>query len=75
MISFIGNLLESIANFFTSVWNFIINLVEDIVYVVKLAGQVIAEIPSFFTWLPPAVLALLVALISIVVIYKVVNRD
>lgn len=75
MLSFISDVLSSIANFFVSVWNFIINLIEDIVYVVKLAGEVIGEIPSFFTWMPPAVLALLVALLGIVVVYKVINRD
>lgn len=75
MLSFISDVLSSIANFFVSVWNFIINLIEDIVYVVKLAGQVIGEIPSFFTWMPASVLALLVALLGIVVVYKVINRD
>lgn len=75
MLSFISDVLSSIANFFVSVWNFIINLIEDIVYVVKLAGEVIGEIPSFFTWMPPSVLALLVALLGIVVVYKVINRD
>lgn len=75
MLSFISNVLTSIADFFVSVWNFIINLIEDIVYVVKLASEVIGEIPSFFSWMPASVLALLVALLGIVVVYKVINRD
>ena len=75
MFDFIGNVLESIATFFTTIWDFIINLIQDIVYVVKLAGEVISDIPSFFAWLPGPVLALLGALLGIVVVYKVINRD
>lgn len=75
MFEFIGKLLTNIANFFTSVWDFIINLISEIVYIVKLLAQVVAEIPTYFGWMPTAVLSLFLVLIGIVVIYKVAGRS
>lgn len=75
MFEWISNVLSDIANFFSTVWDFIIHVFQEIVYVIQLLGTVIANIPSYFTWLPASVIALLILGIGIVVIYKVVGRD
>lgn len=74
MIEFIKNAIQSISNFFTTVWEIITSLIDDIIYVVKLLASIVAQIPSLFSWLPPAVLALFILAIGLVVVYKVLGR-
>ena len=75
MFEFISNILTNIANFFSSVWDFITHVFEEIVYIIQLLGTTISSIPSYFTWLPGSVVALIILTISIVVIYKVMGRE
>lgn len=74
MIEFIKNAISSISEFFTTVWSIISSLVDDIIYVVKLLGNIVAQIPSLFSWLPAPVLALFILAIGLVVVYKVLGR-
>lgn len=67
--------LISIGEFFGSIYDFVIDFFEDIVYVIKLTGQFVVKIPEYFAWLPEPVLASLVTLFAIVVIYKVLGRE
>ena len=74
--------MNAIIEFFTGIadgvsaaLDFLIGFVEDIVYVVKLTGEFVLEIPSYFAWLPPEILALIVTTFGIVVIYKVLGRE
>lgn len=66
---------ESIGNAITSVIDFVIGLFQDLVYMVSLLVKVVGNIPSYFNWLPAEIVALFVALISIVVIYKILGRE
>lgn len=75
MIQWISNLLENIVNFFSTLWDFIIHIFEEIVYIIKLLATVVINIPSYFTWLPTSVIALIVLAIGIVVIYKIAGRE
>lgn len=74
--------MQAIINFFTSIFeiiksvvDFIISFFEDIVYIVKTLGDFIVKAPNLFGFLPPAVLAIFLVGLTIVVIYKVVGRD
>lgn len=69
------NLLKGFINGVTSVVNFVISMIEDIVYVVKLTAEMVLEIPSYFSWMPPAVLAIIVTIFGVVVVYKVLGRE
>lgn len=71
----IVSMLESIGNFFASIVEFVIDMVNDIVYVVELTGQTVVSIPGYFSWLPPAASALIVTIFGIVVVYKVLGRE
>lgn len=67
--------LKGIGNAIVSVIDFVMGLFEDLVYMIKLLGQVVLNIPYYFSWLPPQILALVVLIISIVVIYKILGRE
>ena len=75
-------MLETIKDFFLNMGNvimslvdFVIGIVEDLVYVVTLCGQFVLTIPRFFAWLPTGVVALIVTIFAIVVIYKILGRE
>lgn len=71
LIKFISGISDAIK----AIIDFVIGLFEDLVYMIKLLGQVVINIPNYFSWLPAPVLALIVLLISIVVIYKILGRE
>lgn len=73
--------MDAIVNFFvglgetiSSIIGFVIDLVGDLLYVIALLGKFVIEIPSYFLWLPDAIVALLVTAFGIVVIYMILNR-
>lgn len=69
------DILEGIALFFKSVYEFVVSFFEDVVYVIRLTAHFVSLIPSYFDWLPPECLALIVAIFAVVVIYKVLGRE
>lgn len=71
----VGKWVKTIGEFFSTVIDFVIGLVEDIVYVIKLTGETVLKIPEYFDWLPEAVVAVIVSAFAIVVIYKVLGRE
>lgn len=75
MIQFISETLGNIANFFKTAWDFVINFFKELVYIIQLLLSVVESMPSYFTWLPATVTALLLTGLSIIVIYKVIGRS
>lgn len=75
MLSTIKDFFLGLADVISSLIDFVISLIEDIVYVVKLCGSFVVKIPSYFSWLPASVLALIITIFSIVVIYKILGRE
>lgn len=69
------NFIKGIGNAIVSVIDFVMGLFEDLVYMIKLLGQVILNIPNYFSWLPSQVLSLIVIIITVVVIYKILGRE
>lgn len=67
--------LSKIGDFFTTVFEIVIKLFNDIVYIIKLLADLVPQLPNYFSWLPAEVIALLVIAFAIVVIYKVLGRD
>lgn len=65
------NLVDSILSFF----EFVVKLVKDLVYVIELVGETVADIPNYFSWFPTELLAILLPIFAIVVIYKILGRD
>ena len=71
IIKFINGIVSGV----TAVLDFLIGFIEDIVYVVKLTGQFVLNIPDYFAWMPAPVLATVVTIFGVVVIYKVLGRE
>ena len=75
MLGGIVKFFTGFANIVTSVVDFIIGFVQDIVFVVKLTGSFLAKIPQLFSWLPASVITILVVIFGVVVVYKVIGRE
>lgn len=75
MLSTIKDFIVGIGDALLSAWDFLVGLIEDIVYVIEITGKALAQIPSIFSWLPIELLGLLVLAIGVVVVYKVTGRE
>ena len=66
---------EGIADAIAGAIDFLIGFIEDIVYIVKITGEFVLEIPNYLSWLPAPVLTTVVVVFGVVVIYKVMGRE
>lgn len=64
----------SIGDLITGVVNFVVSFFKDLLFAIQLIAKFIAQIPSFFSWLPGEFFALIFALFTIVAIYKILGR-
>lgn len=69
------NLIKGFFEFVVSIVNFVLKILQDLIYVVKILGQTVANLPTYLGFLPTTVLALFVGCLSIVVCYKVLGRS
>lgn len=74
--------MDSVIEFFkgigaaiVSVFDFLVSFFEDLVYVITLLGKFIAQIPSYFSWLPTELIVILSSILAVVVIYKIMGRE
>lgn len=75
MLQEIRDILVSIGDFFKTVIDFVISFFQDLVYMVKLVGQTVEDIPQYFNWLPGSLVTLILAILAVVVIYKILGRE
>lgn len=68
-------MLEGFINLVFSLVDFVITLIEDLVYVIKLTGEFLLHIPQYFSWVPSVHLTTLIVIFGIVVVYKVLGRE
>lgn len=71
VISFFKGIGQAI----TSAFDFVVSLVSDIVYLVQITGKFLTQLPSYFSWMPAEISALLLVLFTIVVLYKILGRE
>lgn len=69
------NAIKAIFDLLAGIVQFVIKLMQDLVMVVGLLGQTVSTLPVAFAWLPGTVVTLLIALFSVVVIYKFLGRE
>ena len=67
--------LKGIAEAVTAAIDFLFGIIEDLVYMVRLLGQFILDIPNYLQWLPSVITNIFIAIFSIVVIYKILGRE
>lgn len=75
MLSIIKDFVVGIGDALMTGWDFLIGLIEDIVYVIDITGKALSHIPDIFSWLPLPLVGLIVVIIGVVVVYKVTGRE
>lgn len=75
MLETIKNFIVGIGDMINTGWDFLIGIFEDIAYLIKLLYTFLADIPSYFSWLPAEVVAVIVTIFGIVVVLRVIGRD
>lgn len=68
---FFGWLYEALS----SVIDFLISFVNDLVYIVDLTATFVLKIPIYLGWLPSQVLSIIIVCFGVVVIYKILGRE
>lgn len=56
-------------------FDFLIQMIKDVVYVVTLCNDFVKKIPLMFSWLPSPIVSVIVIIFAIVVIYKILGRE
>lgn len=74
--------MQAILDFFVGIFEvissliqFVIDFIGDLVYVVQLTAQFVSNIPNYFAWMPAAIVSIIVSIFAVVVIYKVMGRE
>ena len=67
--------LESFFDTIGSIIEFVIDFIGDLVTFVEMLGNYLADLPSYFSFLPSAVVGSIVAIFSIVVLFKILGRN
>ena len=75
MLKKIWNVIKDIGDFLKSTVDFILDLFEDLVYVTKLLGDVVKDIPEYLGLFPTVIVSAVLVLVSIAVIYKLLGRE
>lgn len=68
-------IIHSVLDFLGLFWTYIFEIGREMVFVVELLGSFFVHIPAYFSWLPEALVSVLITLISIVIVYKVLGRE
>lgn len=75
MLETIKNVFLGFIDLVTSLIDFVVGFIQDIVYVVQLTASFVVKIPQLLSWLPSSIVTLFVILFAIVVIYKILGRE
>lgn len=67
--------LGSIGGAIVAAFDFLVSLIMDLVYLVQITGKMLAQIPLYFSWMPPAISAIVITAVTIAVLYKILGRD
>lgn len=71
----VADFLKNIGNLLLSVVDFVIGLFEDLVYMIKLIGKFLVELPYYFQWLPSELMSMIILIFGVVVVYKILGRE
>lgn len=67
--------VKNIAKMLSTLFDFIVDLIQDLIYVVELLADGLKELPMMFSWLPGALVTAIITIFGIVVIYKILGRE
>lgn len=75
MLQSIGDFLQGIWDFLSLIINFIIGLIDDIVYFGKLIRSLAYMIPRVYTWIPIPISICIGVCISLFLLLRIIGRD
>ena len=76
MLSKIWNAIKSISSFFTTIIDFVVNFIKDTVSFIGKIPEALEKVTDLAgDFFPPAILALFVSALGIIVILRVLGRD
>lgn len=74
--------MQAILDFFVNLWELVqwvfqwfLGLLEDLAYIHRITWNFLLNIQEYFSFLPSPYITILIALFSIVVVYKVMGRE
>lgn len=74
--------MQAITDFFNMVGSiistaikFVISLFQDLLFLIQLLGNFLANLPTYFSFLPSTVTASVLLIFSIAVIFKILGRE
>ena len=70
----IFQVFEAIGNAIAFVIYFVVSLFLDLVWLIQFLGNIVAAIPSYFSWLPSELLAVLIAVIGAAFVLRLMGR-
>lgn len=75
MLKKIWNVVKDIGSFLSKTVEFILDLFEDLVYIVELLGEVVLDIPEYLGVFPTVIVSAVISLVGIAVIFRVLGRE
>lgn len=66
---------EGIGQAITTAISFLTSMIADLVWLIKTIFWALGQLPSFFTWIPPGLSALILGTFAAVAIYKIMGRE
>ncbi len=72
-MSAIFDLLHGIGQAFTAIVNFVVDMVQDLVWLAQTLTDLAPAIPAFFTWLPPTVGGALYTCIGVAIVLRLLG--
>lgn len=69
------NYVETLIDSIVGLLRFVVQMVGDLIYLVQLLAELLPALPSFFTFLPSAVVTTVMTAFAVFVILRVLGRD
>lgn len=71
----IVDFLTSIGNVIVTAYEFLVDTINGLVYVVRILYYFVSNVPLYFAWLPPEFMTIVVMIFSVAVVYKILGRE
>lgn len=69
------DMLEGFIDLVSSLGEFVLDWIKDLLYIIELLSTIILNLPSIFGWMPVPVFATVSSIFGVVVLYKILGRE
>lgn len=75
MLDSILDFFETIGGYISTAWDFLVDFFKDTLELITLVGETVLKLPDYLSFLPERLLVPLLALFTVVVLYKILGRE